>query len=258
MAQPRGHIKNKVLDCSQKGQVKAKLPIPATNRSLPTTRPLRNGEATNLYLYHSLLIFLLLVSVIDAAAQAPDKSSKGDPLPQEVRGYKVYRARIDLKRIKESDTKNSNKKSEKNSEKEEYDEVEPLFIRLGEAKLVSVTPLGVTFDVPVIIPPVKQQGKVDLLVFEDMTVNETPVDIEDHVNKFELPNKQPLTLARPLRVFVSTPQAVLTTIDEFLNSKEVWPLTGRVYVCGHFKKYLLKFKRAVPVELATSIKNPLR
>lgn len=205
-----------------------------------------------------LLIFLLLVSVIDAFAQAPNKSSEGDQLPQEVRGYKVYRARIELKKTKESDTKNSNRKSQKNSEKEEDAEVEPLLIRLGEAKLVSVTPLGVTFEMPLVIAPVKQQGNVDLLVFEDMIINETPVDIEDHISKFELPNKKPLTLARPLRVFVSTPQAVLTTIDEFLNSKEVWPLTGRVYVCGHFKKYLLKFKRAVPVELATSIKNPLR
>ena len=67
-----------------------------------------------------------------------------------------------------------------------------------------------------------------------------------------------LSLDPPLRIFVSTPQAVLRTIDEVFNSKEVWEVTGRIYVCGNFKKFLLKFKRAVPVELQTTINNPTR
>lgn len=209
-------------------------------------------------LYRCLLIALVLTSAIDASAQRSNESAKGDALPKEVRGYKVHRARVELKKTKESNTKNSNKKSEKNSEKEEYDEIEPLLIRLGEAKLVSVTPLGLTFDVPVILAALKRQGDVDRLVFEDMSVNEMPVNIEDYVHPFKLPSKEPLTMAPPLRVFVSTPQAVLRTIDEFLNSKEVWPVTGRIYVCGHFKKFLFKFKRAVPVELQSSINNPLK
>ncbi|HVQ38516.1 MAG TPA: hypothetical protein VMS31_13340, partial [Pyrinomonadaceae bacterium] len=116
----------------------------------------------------------------------------------------------------------------------------------------------VTFDVPVIIAAVKQQGDVDLLVFEDMKVNDTPVNIDDHVHPFKLPNKAPLTLAPSVRIFVSTPQTVLRAIDDVLNSKETWPVTGRVYVCGHFKKLMLKFKRAVPVELQTTVTNPLR
>jgi hypothetical protein len=122
---------------------------------------------------------------------------------------------------------------------------------------VGVTPLGVTFDVPVILAAVKQQGDVDRLVFENMKVNDTPVTLDDYVHPFKLPNQEPLSLAPSLRIFVSAPQAVLRTIDELLNSKEVWQVTGRIYVCGHFKKYLLKFKRAVPVELQTTIKNPL-
>jgi hypothetical protein len=202
------------------------------------------------YLHHCLLILLVLASAIEGTAQRSNETSKGDTPPKEVRGYKVHRALVELKKTKESNTKNS--------EKEENDEIEPLLIRLGEAKLVSVTPLGLTFDVPVILAAVKQQGDVDRLVFEDMSVNEMPVNIEDYVHPFKLPGKEPLTMAPPLRVFVSTPQAVLRTIDEFLNSKEVWPVTGRIYVCGNFKKFLFKFKRAVPVELQTSINNPLR
>jgi hypothetical protein len=78
------------------------------------------------------------------------------------------------------------------------------------------------------------------------------------VQPFKLPNKEALTLEPPIRVFVSTPHAVLTTIDDVFNSKETWPVTGRIYVLGNYKKFLFKFKRAVPVEVQSTIKNPLR
>jgi hypothetical protein len=190
----------------------------------------------------SFIILLLLAMHTNLSAQ----TTSDDNLPKEVQGYKVQRARVELKKSKDS-------KKEKDDE-----EIDEVLIRLGEPKLVGVSPLGVTFDLPVIMAAIKQQGDVDRLVFEDMRVNETPVTVEDYTQPFKLPNKEALTLIPPLRVFVSTPQAVLTTIDEFLNSKEVWPVTGRIYVCGHYKKFLFKFKRAVPVELQSSIKNPIR
>lgn len=212
-----------------------------------------------LSVYRSLLILLLLTSAFDVLAQRSNEDGPSRPLPKEVRGYKIHRARVEMKKTNEPDRKKPDKKSEKEkSEKDEYDEDEPLLIRLGEPQLVGVTPLGVTFDVSVILAAVKQQGDVDRLVFEDMKVNDTPVTLDDYVQSFKLPNKEPLSLDPPLRIFVSTPQAVLRTIDEIFNSKEVWEVTGRIYVCGNFKKFLLKFKRAVPVELQTTISNPLR
>jgi len=207
----------------------------------------------------SLLVLLVLMSASDVFAQRSNEDGTSRPLPKEIRGYKIHRARVEMKKTNEADKKKSDKKSEKEkSEKDEYDEDEPLLVRLGEAQLVRVTPLGVTIDVPVILAAVKQQGDVDRLVFEDMRVNDTPVTIDDYVQSFKLPNKEPLSLDPPVRIFVSTPQAVLRTIDEILNSKEVWEVTGRIYVCGNFKKFLLKFKRAVPVELQTTINNPTR
>ncbi|HBB88786.1 MAG TPA: hypothetical protein DC047_14335 [Blastocatellia bacterium] len=206
--------------------------------------------------YQSLLILMILSSSFIALAQQTNEGTTR-PMPKEVRGYKIHRAQVEMK--KPESGKKKDKKSEKEKfAKDEYDETEPILIRLGEAELVGVTPLGVTLDVPVILAAVKQQGDVDLLVFEDMKVNDTPVTLDDYVHPFKLPNKEPLTLAPSIRIFVSTPQAVLRTIDEVINSKEVWPVTGRIYVCGNFKKFLFTFKRAVPVELQTSIKNPLR
>lgn len=208
--------------------------------------------------YQSLLILLVLLTTFVALAQQQNDDTTR-PMPKEVRGYKIHRTQVEMKKPSESSKKKPDNKSEKEKfERDEYDETEPLLVSLGEPELVGVTPLGVTFDVPVILAPVKHQGDVDLLVFEDMKVNDTSVTLDDYVHPFKLPNKDPLTLVPAVRIFVSTPQAVLRTIDEVFNSKEVWPVTGRIYVCGNFKKFLFTFKRAVPVELQTSIKNPLR
>ncbi len=205
--------------------------------------------------------FLVGLAVLGSLAAPAGQSNMKSDLPKEVRGYKVHRAEVELKKPadakKEESGKGDARKRRTSDEESEYQQDEPLLVRLGEPKLVNVSPLGVTFDVPVIIGAIKQQGDVDRLVFEDMRVNDSSVTIEDYAHKFKLPNKEPLTLQPQLRIFVSTPQAVIRTIDELLNSKEVWPVTGRVYVCGHFKRFLFKFKRAVPVELDTSIRNPM-
>jgi hypothetical protein len=131
-------------------------------------------------------------------------------------------------------------------------------IQFGEPRVVRVTPLGLTLEVPITIAPVKQGGHVDFLTFEEMVVNGTPVTVDEYDHPFELPNKNPLTLREPVRLFISAPRILLGALDEWGNSKEVWPVTGRVYVFGRFKKFLFKFKRAVPIELSLSLSNPLR
>ena len=97
----------------------------------------------DLYFCRGILIIFMLAMAIDAFAQATDENA--GTLPKEVRGYKIHRAQVELKKTKEPDKKKSDKKSGKtNGEPQEYDETEPLLIRLGDARLVSVTPLGVT------------------------------------------------------------------------------------------------------------------
>ncbi len=207
----------------------------------------------------SLITRLIIACVISTLTMPVAGQSNNQSLPKEVRGYKVHRADVELKKTesKKGDSSKSDSRKRTNADEQEYQQDEPLLVRLGEPKLVSVSPLGVTFDVPVIIGAIKQEGDVDRLVFEDMRVNNIAVSIDDYAHKFKLPNKEPLTLQPALRIFVSTPQAVLRTIEEILNSKQTWPVTGRVYVCGHFKRFLFKFKRAVPVELNTTIRNPV-
>ena len=182
--------------------------------------------------------FLLALILSSSCPGAGARAVGGGPeLPGEVRGYKVERAKVNTKRTKNSD-------GEKSGEG---------LITFGTARVSSVGPL----EVPVTIAPVQNGGEVELLVFEGVEVNGTPVSVDDYKRPFSLPKDGPLTLADPLRLRIGTTRALIGTVGEIFGPTEVWPVTGRVYVCGRYKRFLLSFKRAVPLELKTSIRNPL-
>ena len=112
------------------------------------------------------------------------QSNNNQSLPKEVRGYKVHRAEVELKKTTDAKKEDKSDSRKRRAEEEpEYQQDEPLLVRLGEPKLVSASPLGVTFDVPVIIGAIKQQGEVDRLVFEDMRVNDIAVNIRNISNR---------------------------------------------------------------------------
>jgi len=169
--------------------------------------------------------------------------------PKEIRGYKVERATVELKETK---TKKADSRIQKPP-----DSPAPL-IQFGSPRVARITPLGINLEIPIVVSPVRQKGRIDFLVFEKMTVNGTSVQIDEYHRAFNLPTDKPLTLTEPLRVYVYLPSAVVATIDELNNSKEEWPVTGTVYVFGRFNKSILRFKRCIPVELNLTITNPVR
>jgi hypothetical protein len=209
----------------------------------------RSGALTRLSLatlFHSFgltsaLLLVLLITCASTLAQNPS-------YPKEIRGYKVERTVVELK-------KPANRPA--NDKNESESDVDQL-IQFGQPRLVGVTPLGITFEVPLVMAPIKQSGHVEFLLFEDMVVNGKPVDIDEYHRAFDLPNKEPLTLREPLSIYISLPSALLTAMDEWSQSKETWPVTGRIYVFGSFKKSIFSFKRCVPVELNLTMRNPLR
>ena len=180
----------------------------------------------------------ILLAVILAASAG---GAGGSNLPKEVRGYKVERAKVGAGKRKNSVSP---------------DGAQDL-VTFGTARVTSVGPLEVALEVPVTIAPVEASGDVELLVFEGVEVNGIPVTVEDYKSQFSLPRAAPLTLAEPIRLRVSTTQALIGTVSEILGPSKEWPVTGRVYVCGRYKRFLMSFKRAVPVELKASIQNPL-
>ncbi|HVS20867.1 MAG TPA: hypothetical protein VHD88_03415 [Pyrinomonadaceae bacterium] len=185
---------------------------------------------------HTFLLLLL--------ATYPSVIAQDHTYPRDIRGYKVERTVVEVKK---------SRNTQANSESD----VDAL-ITFGAPQLARITPLGITFEVPIIVAPVKQSGRVDFLLFEDIIVNGTSVDIDEYRRAFDLPNKRELTLREPLRFYIYLPSAVLAAVDAWRNSKETWPVTGRVYVFGKFKKGLFSFKRCVPVELNLTMRNPLQ
>jgi hypothetical protein len=168
--------------------------------------------------------------------------------PKEIRGYKVELAKVEIK-----------KQEGKSAEKSSSDEGEAdALIKLGEPRVASLSPLGIKLEIPVTVAAVKQGGHVDFLTFEDMSVNGTPVTLDDYQHSFDLPNDRPLTLPDPVSIYISTPRAMLGVLGEWNQPKDIWPIKGQAYVFGRFKKFLFKFKRVIPVELNLSFKNPLR
>jgi hypothetical protein len=178
----------------------------------------------------------LLLSPLAALGQQP-------PYPKEIRGYKVERAVVELKKDPKQPT---------------TDLDEDGLLQFGDPKLVAATPLGVSIEVPIVVSPVKQKGHVHFLMFEDMVVNGTPVEIDEYNRTFDLPNKKPLTLSEPLKLYIQLPGVVFAALGEWGNSQETWPVTGRIYVFGKFNKSIFKFKRVIPIELKMTIPNPLR
>lgn len=185
---------------------------------------------------------LLFVTVIVSAgafstlAQAGRGSSER-VYPKEIRGYKLERVAIEPKQV------SSGASSE--------------ILTFGPASVISIAPLGVTLEIPIVISPVKQKGRVDFLTFYEVTINGTNVEVADYSESFELPTERALTLPRPLMVYVAMPRALIGAVLEWASPQPTWSVTGVVYVFGQFKKSLFKFKRVVPVELELQMPNPL-
>ena len=221
----------------------------------------------------------MLLFGMTAASLAQNGSER--TYPKEIRGYKVERTVVEIK-------KPEPKKEEKKRGNQTQDQAQPqtqpqtqnpnqpptdgqtantsstndanpdALIKLGKPQLARVTPLGVTFEVPIVVAAVKQKGHIDFLLFEDMVVNGRSVEIDEYHREFDLPGKHPLTLREPLSIYIYLPGALLAAVDEWSNSKETWPVTGRIYVFGKFKKVGFSFKRCIPVELNVTMRNPLR
>ena len=195
----------------------------------------------------------LFLSAFVFAQHPAAQSSSSHPLPpghvypKEIRGYKVELARVEIK------------KQAGNADKSTAGaNAEDALIHLGEPKVTSLTPFGISLEVPITVAAIKQGGRVDFLTFEEMTVNGTPVTVSEYQHAFELPTSEPVTLPEPVSIYISTPRVLLGALGEWNQPKEVWPVTGRVYVFGRFKKFIFKFKRVVPVELNLSFRNPLK
>lgn len=185
-------------------------------------------------------IFLSISTIIFSAAVFSQK------LPDKIRDYKVYDAKISVKTNQNAQTE-IDKKGESAAT-----------VKIGEPELTEVSLTGITFEISGEISNLGQSGTVDFLAFHDFRVNGLTVEIEEYKESFAFEKNQSVKLPKPVRIFLSAAQTLRGAMREIKNSQDEWLVTGRVFVFGKFKKFGFSFKRVVPVEVSVKIKNPLK
>lgn len=165
-------------------------------------------------------------------------------LPDEIRGYKVYKEKIPVETgIKPPRVR--------------YDKMQ-VAVDFGKPKLARVTPLGTTFELSPDIIVYEQSGTIDFLTFRDFQVNGLNVEIAEYKESFQFVKERAVSLKKPIRIFVPASQTIKGGLKEVFNSKEEWEISGRVFVFGKFKKFGFNLKRVVPVDVKFTLKNPLK
>ena len=163
-------------------------------------------------------------------------------LPDEIRGYKVYKAKISV-------GGETGKTKPKEAE---------AVVKLGDPQPLDVSLSGVRFEISAEISALRQSGKIDFITFDNFRVNDLPVEIEEYTASFEVSKNKSIRLPKPVEIAVGFGQTLRGVWQERRDSKEFWQVTGRIFVFGHFKKGFLKFKRVIPVDVNLQIKNPLK
>jgi hypothetical protein len=165
-------------------------------------------------------------------------------LPDEIRGYKVHKAKVS---VQNSDEKTDSKDADLG-----------VAVKFGEPKLVRVSPLGTTFEISGELTVFEQSGRIDFLTFRDFHVNGLRVRIDEYKESFRIEKGKTVPLKKPIRIFVPVSQTVKGGLKEIFDSKDEWEIAGRVFVFGRFKKFGFTFKRVVPVDAKFKILNPLK
>ena len=95
-------------------------------------------------------------------------------------------------------------------------------------------------------------------MFRDFRVNGLAVEIEEYKESFEFKKNQTIKFPKPIKFSLGFDQAISRALKEWRESKDNWQVTDRIFLFGRFKKFGLKFKRVIPIDVNLSIKNPLK
>lgn len=153
--------------------------------------------------------------------------------PSKIRGYKVYKKAVSV-------TTNGLASS----------------LKISTPSVEDISFSGVKVAVTIGIDGVSETGRVDFLTFHDFRINGIPVAIDEYSEPFRFQKGQTVSLPKPLEINVGTVHlldAARKGTDAFRGE---WTVTGRVFVFGKFRKYGMKFRRVVPVDIDLKIKNP--
>ena len=176
----------------------------------------------------SVVVLFALLLLIRVPAQ---------DLPKKIRGYKLHNEVITVSNSPEARSENG-------------------FIVVGTPIISGLSLTGITLEVPAEFNISNQSGSVDFVTFHDVSVNGLSVQIEEYNETFKFEHGRSAKTPKPVKVIIPVTRVLQGTWSEVRNSKELWPVTGRVLVFGKFRKFGMNFKRVVPVDFTLHIKNP--
>lgn len=177
-------------------------------------------------------MILLLLAFATSAQDLPDK----------IRGYKVYKAKINVTTAVNAENNSSDDAS---------------VVKIGGPRVVDVGLTGATFETDAELGVIPESGRIDFLTFRDFRINGVAVEFDEYTHSFDVKKGVAIKLPKPVRGFVSNVNIAKAVYKEMIESKPVWNVTGTVFVFGKFRKYGFKFKRVVPVKIELIVKNPL-
>lgn len=171
----------------------------------------------------ALFVLLLAVSVFS------------QDLPNKIRGYQVYRDKVSV-----------------NTSTVDSDAA----VHVGDPELADISLTGITLELPAEFTAAYQSGKVEMITFQNLKVNDIRVKPDEYADKFEFKKGEKVVVPKPVRIFIPISGLVKAAWQEMTESKSEWTVTGRVFVFGKFRRYGFYHKRVVPIDLNFTIKNP--
>ena len=161
-------------------------------------------------------------------------------LPSKILGYKVQNAKsvvttAELNRASDADIQ----------------------IRLSDLSVSHIGLLGATVNVGGEMLPLAASGKVDRLMFRDITINGVAVDVDGLTDKFEFHKGETLKLEKSLHASLSPLNAVKAGLAEISDDRPTWSVAGTIFVFCRVKKFGFTFKRVIPIKFSLAVKNPL-
>ena len=130
-------------------------------------------------------------------------------------------------------------------------------IRLSDISVSHIGLLGATVNVSGEMLPLAASGKVDRLMFRDITINGVAVEVDDLTDKFDFAKGETVKLERGLHARLSPMNAVKAGFAEIIDSRPMWSVAGTVFVLCRVKKFGFTFKRIIPIRFSIAVKNPL-
>lgn len=131
------------------------------------------------------------------------------------------------------------------------------YLIVGEPAVSDISLSGITIAIVGKLEAAGYDGEVQRMSFKDFQVNGVKVEVQDFVTPFKVSKRGSTVLPAPATVFLPTAKILSAAWKEVTDSKNEWTVTGRVLVFGKFKKFGFSFKRAIPVDIELTVKNPL-